>query len=243
MNTEITTEKTSSYFISQSRERYEQIVTPHTHSLRPAVTIAHQSGTGVSEIAGRLAEILGKTEFKGPHAWAVFDQELMEEALEEQRWPKELAEKITEEKRLFIDELMDDLFGLRPPSWVIVPQMMETTLRLAMAGHAILVGHGATVVTANLPNAFHVRLTGSLPRRIERVQRTLNLTAESATKFVRREDRRRARYLKAHFHTRLNDELLYDLLINTDRCSDADAAVVIAEGAQRFFGARRTSGA
>lgn len=243
MNTEITAEKTSSYFISQSRERFEQILTSHPHSLRPAITMAHQSGTGVKEIAGRLAEILGTSEFKGPHAWAVFDQELIEKALEEQRWPKELAVKITEEKRLFIDELMDDLFGLRPPSWVLVPQVMETTLRLAMGGHAILVGHGATVVTADLPSVFHVRLTGSLPRRTERVQRTLNLTAAAAAKFVRGEDHRRARYLKAHFHTRLNDELLYDLVINTDRCSEADATMVIAEGAKRFFDALRFPGA
>lgn len=234
MNIEITSEKTSSYFISQSRER-EQIVATHPHSLRPAITIAHQSGTGVNEIAGRLAKILENTELKGPPAWAVFDQELIGKALEEQRWPRELAEKITEEKRLFIDELMDDLFGLRPPSWVLVPQVMETTLRLAMAGHAILVGHGATVVTANLPNVFHIRLTGSLPKRIERAQDSQGLTSEAAAKFVRREDRRRARYLKAHFHTRLDDELLYDLVINTDRLSEGDAAALIADGAQRFF--------
>ena len=241
MNTDIKVEKTSSYFISQCKERYEQIATAHQHSLRPAITIAHQSGTGVSEIAGRLAEILENTGFKGQHGWTVFDQELIEKALEEQRWPKQLAEKITEEKRLFIDELMDDLFGLLPPSWVLVPQVTETTMRLATAGHAILVGHGATVVTANLSNVFHVRLTGSLPRRIERIQRTQNLTVEAATKFVRGEDRRRTCYLKAHFHTRLDDELLYNLIINTDRCSEGDAAVLMARAAERFFSARQIS--
>jgi len=232
-------EKTSSYLISQCKERHEPIATKHPHSLRPAITIAHQTGAGVAEIVGRLASILENTEFKGEHPWAVFDQQLMERALEEHRWPKELAGKITEEKRLFLDELMDDLFGLRPPSWVLVPQVVETTLRLALAGHAILVGHGATVVTANLPNVFHVRLTGSLPRRIERAQRSQNLTPEAAAKFVRRQDRRRAHYLKAHFRARLDDELLYDLIINTDRSSESDTIAVIAEGAQKFFSTRR----
>jgi cytidylate kinase len=155
--------------------------------------------------------------------------------LEENRWPKELAEKITEDKRLFIDELMDDLFGLRPPSWVLVPQVVETMLRLAMAGHAILVGHGATVVTAKLSNVFHVRLTSSLTRRIERVQKLRNLTPEAAAKFVRKEDRGRARFVKAHFHARLDNELLYDLAVNTDRVSIDDAVAVIVEGARRFF--------
>jgi hypothetical protein len=46
------------------------------------------------------------------------------------------------------------------------------------------VGHDATVVTAKLSNVFHVRLTGSLPKRIKRVQKTRNLTPGAAAKFV-----------------------------------------------------------
>ena len=242
MSTEMAVEKTSSYFISQCRDRYEQIAAAHPDSLRPAITISHLTGAGVREIAGRLAQLLEQTDFKAKHPWAVFDQQLIETALVEHRWPKELAEKIIEEKRLFIDELMDDLFGLCPPSWVLVPQVVETTLRLAMAGQAILVGHGATVVTANLPNVFHVRLTGSLARRIERVQRLQNLTPETAAKFVSKEDRKRARYLKAHFRARLDNELLYDLIINTDRFSADAAAALIAEGARKFFSTSNIAG-
>ncbi|MDE3067749.1 MAG: cytidylate kinase-like family protein [Verrucomicrobiota bacterium] len=235
MSIETSVAKTSAYFVSQCMERYEQIAAEHPHALPPTVTLSHQIGAGVGAIANRLAQILEQTEFRGKHPWAVFDQQIIEKALEENRWPKKLAEKITEEKRLFIDELMDDLFGLRPPFWVLVPQVVETTLRLAMAGHAILVGHGATVVTANLPNVFHVRLTGSLSRRIKRTQRRQNLTLEEAAKFVRQEDRKRARYLKAHFHARLDNELLHDLVINTDRFAEDDAAALISEAARKFF--------
>ena len=122
-----------------------------------------------------------------------------------------------------------------PPSWVLVPQLVETTLSLAMEGHAILVGHGATVVTAKLTNVFHVRLTGSLPERIGRVQKLRSLTPEAAATFVRNEDRRREKYLKAYFDTHLDDELLYDLSINTDRIPNGEAVAIISEGAQRFF--------
>jgi hypothetical protein len=238
MSVETAISKTSSYFISQCQERSEPSITGHPRSLRPAVSIAHQTGTGVSEVARQVGGILDKSEFKGKQPWRIFDQQLIETALEEQRWPKQLAEKITEETRLFLDELMDDLFGLRPPSWVLVPQVVETTLRLAMTGHAILVGHGATVVTAHLPNVFHVRLTGSLPKRIERAQHSQGLASAAAARIVRRGDRRRARYLKTHFHARLDDELLYDLVVNTDRLSEDDAAGLIAGAAERFFAGR-----
>jgi cytidylate kinase len=228
-------EKSYAYVISHFNDRHEHVAIVHPPSLGPAITISHQAGSGTHEIAERLAQILQKSEYKGTRPWTVYDQQLIEQALEENRWPKELAGKITEEKRLFIDELMDDLFGLRPPSWVFVPQVVETMLRLAMAGHAILVGHGATVATAKMSNVFHVRLTSSLTRRIERVQKLRNLTPEAAAKFVGKEDRGRARFVKAHFHARLDNELLYDLAVNTDRVSIDDAVAVIVEGARRFF--------
>jgi len=241
MSPDLSTQKSSAYIVSQCQARYERVASTQAHSLHPAITVSHQTGAGVRTISERLIQSLQEMEGKGNSRWAVFDQELIETALQEHRWPKELALKITEEKRLFIDEFMDDLFGLRPPSWVLVPQVVETTLRLAMAGYVILVGHGATVVTANLPNVFHVRLTGSLPRRIERVQKHRNLTPEAAAKFVRTEDRRRARYLKTHFHARLDEELRYDLVLNTDRFSQDDAAAVVAEGARKFFKASNIS--
>ena len=146
MNTQTSIDKSRAYVISQ-RQRHENLAAAHPQLLKPAITISHQTGAGASEIADQLAQVLQKTESIGDHPWSVFDRQLIEKALEEQRWPKELAEKITEEKRFFIDELMDDLFGLRPPSWVLVPQVVETTLRLAITGHTILVGHGATAVS------------------------------------------------------------------------------------------------
>src|ERR1039458_2566707 len=235
MSIEASVGKSSAYVVSQCQDRYEHMVATRSESLKPAITISHQTGAGAHEIAEHLAQILQKTEFKGHSPWAVFDQRLIEEALEEQRWPKKLAEKITEEKRFFIDDLMDDLCGLRPPTWVLVPQVVETTLRLALAGHAILVGHGATVVTAKLRNVYHVRLTGSLQKRVERAQKLRNLTAAAAAKMVRKEDYDRRKYVKAPFHARLDNELLYDLVINTDHVSEGDVVAVIVEAARRFF--------
>jgi hypothetical protein len=235
MNTRTLVDKSGAYCVSQSKSPAEPKSTASLLRLNPAITISHQTGAGAPEIAGQLAPALQRGEFAGKQPWAVYNHQIIENALDEKRWPRHLAAKITEEKRFFIDELIDDVLDLRPPSWVMMPQMVDTTLRLAREGHAILVGHGATIVTSNLPNVFHVRLTGSLAKRIERVQRLEGFTPEAAFEFVRAEDRRRNKFLRAHFHARLDNELLYDLAINTDRLSDEDAVALISEGAQRFF--------
>jgi hypothetical protein len=238
MNPQTSIDKSGAYFISQFKDRHEPLPSGDVRLFKPTITISHQTGAGAPEIAEQLTRLLQKTELKGDRPWVLYNHHLIENALAEQRLPKRLGEKITEEKRFFINELIDDVFDLQPPSWVLVPQVREITLRLAMAGYAVLVGHGATVVTAKLANVFHVRLTGSLSKRIEHVQKLEKLTFEAASKFVRAEDRKRNKFLKAHFHARLDNELLYDLAINTDRVSNEDAAVLIAEGAQRFFSKR-----
>jgi hypothetical protein len=235
MNAQTSIDKSGAYFLSQCKKPPEHLPSGRMHHLKPAITISHQTGAGAPQIAERLACLLQESELKGEQPWSVFNHQLIETALEEQQLPKQLAEKISEEKRFIVDEMIDDLFSLRPPSWVIVPQVVATILRLAKDGHAILVGHGATVVTAKLADVFHVRLTGSLSKRIEREQRLENLTPEAASNFVMTEDQKRNKFFKAHFKIRLDNELLYDLTINTDRVSNEDAAVLIFEGARRFY--------
>ena len=228
-------EKSPSFVVSQFKGPREGKLVGRPPRPGPAVTISHQTGAGAHEIADRVARILQETEPRSVHAWKVFDRQLVEKALEDHHWPKALANKMPEDKRSYIDDVMDELFGLRPPSWVLAPQVAETTLRLAAAGHVILVGRGAAVVTAQLPNVFHVRLIASLPKRIERVQKLHGLDPELAARFIRKEDRGRRRYVKAHFHARLDADLLYDLVINTDRVAGGDAAALIADGARRCF--------
>jgi Cytidylate kinase-like family len=241
VNIRTITEKSNAYVVSEWRERHPPLEAAPAPPLEPAVTFSYQTGTGVREVAQALAQMLQKSELAEGHPWMVYDQQIIEKALDENFLPRELAARITEDKRLFLDELVDDLFGLCPPSWVIVPQLVQTILRLAVAGRAILIGHGVTMVTAKLPSVFHVRLTGSLPRRIERAQRLRGITSEEAAQYVREKDRGRERYVKSHFHARLDDETHYDLILNTDRFSGGDAAALIAEGARRAFAAAGNS--
>jgi hypothetical protein len=199
----------------------------------PAIAISPQTGAGTEEIALRLATILEAREPKGRAPWTVFDRHLVEHMLEEHHLPKRLLELMPEDRRSYLDEVLDDMMGLRPPSWELIPKLVRTVLHLAYAGHVILVGRGASVITLHVPNVFHVRLFGSLPRRIERVQKAQNLSPKEAARFTAKADRGRARYIKAHFHTRVDDDLQYDLALNTDRILPSDAAELIAAGASK----------
>jgi cytidylate kinase len=193
------------------------------------VAISPQTGSGALQIAERLAEYL---QARAPHAespWRVFDRNLMAKVLEDHHHPTRLVEFLPEDAHNPVDDMLHELLGLHPPSWVIVQQSIETILDLVRAGNVILMGWGVNAVTRKLPNVFHVRLVGSLERRIARIQAREHLSRHEALLLIQRSDRGRERYVKRHFHHELSDVLLYGLTINTDHFSDAEVARLIGD--------------
>jgi hypothetical protein len=212
--------------------------TPRWSAPGPAITISNLAGSGAHDLAGHLAELL-QAEEQGSPPWTVFDRQLVEKVLEEHHLPQKLAEYMPEDRRSYFDDVVDEFIGLRPPSWKLVPKVIQTVRHLATNGHVILVGRGAGAITETMPNIFHVRLIASLPKRIERVRERQNLSSDDAAHFIATTDRGQLRYAKAYFHTRLDDDLHYHLVLNTDRVPLQAAAQLIATGARTCF--RQTS--
>jgi cytidylate kinase len=201
----------------------------------PAITISAQTGAGAEEVARQLAAQLQELEPRGRAPWTVFDRQLAEQVLEKHHLPKTLAKLLADDRRSYFTDVLDQMFGLRPPSWELVPKVIQTVMHLADAGHVILVGHGASFATGGMPNVFHVRLIASLPKRSERVQKLENLSPKEAARFIARTDRGRGRYVKAHFHASVDDDLQYHLVLNTDLVPPPKGAELIASAARICF--------
>jgi cytidylate kinase len=194
-----------------------------------AVTMSRQTGSGAHTVAEQLAACLQAHTSKDAPPWTVFDRNLVEKVLEDHNLPQRLARFMPEDKVSEIEDTMDELFGLHPPSWTLVRQTADTILRLVELGNVIVIGRGATILTARLDHVFHVRLVGSLAKRVAHVQELHRLSKEAALKLIRREDRGRQRYLKKHFKADIYDPLLYHLIINTDLVPYEKAASIIAD--------------
>ncbi len=201
----------------------------------PAVTISGQTGSGARELAKQLTSVLQGAEPKGAPPWTIFDRQLVERMLEEHHLPRHLAKFMPEDGRSYLDDVLDEMVGLRPPSWELIPKLIQSVLHLADAGYVILVGRGAAFITGQLPKVFHVRLIASLPKRIERVQKLEKLSEREAARLIAKTDRGRDRFLRAYFHAHVDDESLYDIVVNTDRVPLPKAAELIAAGAERCF--------
>ena len=195
-----------------------------------AVTISRQAGACGHAVAEELTKRLQQAHNgDGSAPWTVFDRNLVEKVLEDHQLPARLARFMPEDRVSEIDDVLEDLCGLHPPSVTLVDKVSETILRLAELGNVIMIGRGANVVTSRLEYVFHVRLVGSLEKRAECVQKRQRIGKEAALEFVQLEDRGRRRYLKKYFNRDIDDPLLYHLVINTDLVDHSSAAGLIAE--------------
>lgn len=204
--------------------------------VKPTVTISRQAGVAGHRIAQSLVAFLQPHAAKDSPPWTIFDRDLIEKVLEDHHLPMRLAEFMTEDRKSAIEDLMESALGLHPATGTMVRQTAETILRLAELGHVILLGRGATVITAKLPHVFHVRLVGSLDRRVEHMQQTEQLSSNEALAKIKKLDNGRQQYLKTHYNKDIEDCLLYDLVINTDRITVPQAAHIIGDAVLTRFG-------
>jgi cytidylate kinase len=193
------------------------------------ITISREAGAGGTTIAGMVADRLtaaGSASSSTP--WAVFDSNLAKQVLEDHKLSPRLEAFMTEEAKLPIEEIVEEVLGLHPSRWTMVQHTTKTILRLASLGHAILVGRGAHVITARLNNVLHVRLVASLQTRVRYTADRHHLGDDEAASMLKEQDDSRRGYVRNYFHSDLDNPALYDITINTGRLGFVRSAELIA---------------
>ncbi|HYY28877.1 MAG TPA: cytidylate kinase-like family protein [Chthoniobacterales bacterium] len=193
-----------------------------------SVTISREAGAGGTTIAEILADRLSAVEqAPASRPWAVFDAELARQVLEDHKLPPQLERLVTEETKLPIEEVVEELLGLHPTRWTLVQHTTKTILKLVSLGHAVIVGRGSHEITARLPNVVHIRLVAPLSTRLRYFIDRYKLTSHEAEKMLRDRDESRRRYLRTYFNADVEDPTRHDLIINTGRLGYTDSADLI----------------
>jgi cytidylate kinase len=202
---------------------------PVKQQVQRAVTISRETGSGSSVVAGKLAAYLQHHPDGDRRPWTVYDRNLMDKVLEDHNLPPQLAKSLHEDRVSQLEEILADVFDVRPPVQTVIQHASETMLKLSQLGHVIIIGWGSNVIMAGLPQVLHVRLVAPLEKRVAHMQDLLNLSAAEAHKYCVNEDRARERYFKKYFNADINDPQLYHLMVNTGRMSHDEAAKLIGD--------------
>ena len=107
-----------------------------------------------------------------------------------------------------------------------------TVLEMAARDDIVLVGLASTIILATMPHTLRVRVTASEARRAARVAQAQGSDRAVALDYVRESDRERAGRVRFLYHVDLEDPLLYDLVINTDRLEAPEGARIVRQALQ-----------
>ena len=102
-------------------------------------------------------------------------------------------------------------------------------------GYVIIVGRGGNLITSKLENAFHVRLISPEEDRIENCIKYYNLSRKEAVDFIKKEEIARRHYIQTNFHQKIDDPLLYTLVINTHNLTFEEVAHIIGSAVVKKF--------
>lgn len=101
-------------------------------------------------------------------------------------------------------------------------------------GDAVIVGRGGQATLQDQPGVLHVRIEAPLKTRVLRIQEREGLGVKESLDLARRHDKATAHYVRHLFGIRWDDPSLYHLVINTGKWELEAAAQLIAELAGRL---------
>jgi Cytidylate kinase-like family len=203
-----------------------------------AITIEREFGCGGSEIAAKLAELLG---------WKLWDHELTEEiarltkstpqAVEQREWKDDPAVY-----RIFKSFLRGAFEGGLPPTHRLelldarrIAAVSELAVKHALSGGAcVIVGRGSQYFLRDRKDVFRTFLYASRTSKIQRLIRA-GTPQEKAITEVDTIDRDRAAFVKKYLKLNWPEHHLYDAMFNTER-GGSYIAELLACCAQQYTG-------
>jgi cytidylate kinase len=172
------------------------------------VAISETLGSLGNEIGRRLAESLG---------WGFADREIIAKAAE--RFGADLADvrHNAEEKPSLWERFTDSHRRFKA---FVEASMFD----MAANDNVVLAGLASTLALRDVRYALRVRTNAPEHDRARRIEQQQGLTAEAALDVVRQTDRERAARVKFLYQVDVDDPLLYDLVLNTERMTAEEGA-------------------
>ena len=180
------------------------------------ITISEMIGTNGEKIARKVAEALKYT---------FFGEEELFEAAAEMGFLSDI--KKMDEKA---PALLERFFSEKPK--IYLDRLQSVIYEVAKKGNAIFFGRGGQFLLQSFGCAFHILVTGSMEKRIQRVMEEKQVGKEIAEKIINRSDHDKRAFIRFAYDEDWLNCRLYDLLLNTDKLSIDSAVKMIADAAK-----------
>jgi cytidylate kinase len=180
------------------------------------ITVSEMLGTNGEKIARQVAKTLNYT---------FYGEEELFRAADEMGFFSDI-EKLNERGPTFLETF----FSEKPK--VYLDRLQSVIYELAKKGDGVFWGRGSQLLLNAFDCAFHVLVTGSIKKRIQRLMEEKQIGGEAAEKMIRQSDQDKRGFLRYAFDEDWLNPHLYDLILNTDKLSIDSAVKILTDGAK-----------
>jgi cytidylate kinase len=128
-----------------------------------------------------------------------------------------------------VPALLERLFSDKPK--IYLDRLQSVIYDVAKKGNAVFFGRGGKFLLHSFDCAFHILVTGSMEKRIQRVMEEKQAGREVAEKIISHSDHDKRAFVRFAYDEDMLNPRLYDLLLNTDKLSIDSAAKMIVDAA------------
>lgn len=180
------------------------------------ITVSEMLGTNGEKIARKVA---------GELKYSFYGEEELFAAAETMGFLSDL--KKLDEKS---PALLERFFSEKPK--IYLDRLQSVVFEVAKKGNAVFFGRGSQLMLHSFDCAFHVLVTGSFEKRIQRLMEEKKMEREVAEKIITRSDHDKRGFLRFAFDEDWLNPQLYDLILNTDKLSIDSAVKMVNDAAK-----------
>ena len=198
------------------------------------ITISRQFGSGGRLIGRKLAEKLGVP---------FYDKELIELAVEESGFSKEIFEKVDERASSSLlytlsvsPGIMHGVTGMAdlPLNDKVFLVQTKIIKDVASKGGCVIVGRCADYILKEFDNVVNVFIRADMKDRIDRATNVYEISFANAAKEIQKNDKKRGNYYSFYAHSKWGVVENYDLCINSAKIGIDESVDVIADYVKNF---------
>lgn len=193
----------------------------------PCFTIAREFGCQAYPLAEALVKRLNARIAGEP--WVVIGKEILDEVARLSGFSVEQIEKSQDTPSSLKAIFSMFLDSSRAEETKVFTHMRNVIRGFAQRGNCVLVGRGSVFAAQDLPNCIHLRLVAPYDFRVQKIMKSHQLSQSAAESFIELHQKQRDDFVKRFADCRLDDPLLYHLVINNAQIGIEDAAELVNE--------------
>lgn len=195
---------------------------------RVIFTIGRQYGAGGRTVAAEIGRKLGIP---------VYDNELLTEAAKEFGYSPDIFKKRDEKHHLFGLSRLFSTQAYNAPNYMgdnMLFEMQSKAIQdIATKSSCVIVGRCADYVLRNEKNLVSAFLTASMPVKVERIKKRLEVDEKTARKIIERKESSRKNYYNGYTLGNWGESSSYKICLNTDELDIEACADILIDYARK----------